>query len=361
MNKTSIEWTHRPGSVGMTWNPIRARIKGVRPKRKSGGTFCTKISPGCTHCYASSINKRFGTGEEFTVPNLEHHEFFIDEDILLAPILQKKPATIFVGDMFDLFHEAIPDEFIDRVYAVAAIADWHTYQFLTKRADRLLAYKTAPGRVKAISAAALDGQKLPIGPGFYCADDNEIYEVYWYKPKGLVCFSEDFGSAGTGVDDRHDCHVSVQNTGIKFTGLDFQWPLVNEWVGVSVENQEYADKRIPLLMQTPAAIRFLSVEPQLGPVDLSCFLGKLPEDGAPYPGKIDWVIDGGESGTGARSFDLVWAESLLGQCRAAGTAFFMKQMGRNARWEGIRLAGLDPKGGTMADWPKHLRVREFPA
>ena len=114
MNKTSIEWCSRPETRGpegaRTWNPIRARLKGASPKARSG-TFCTRISPGCQHCYASTINKRFGNGLEFTVPNLEQIEFFIDERILAEPIQAKKPCTIFVGDMFDLFHESIPGEF----------------------------------------------------------------------------------------------------------------------------------------------------------------------------------------------------------------------------------------------------------
>src|ERR1700676_606427 len=118
VNKTSIEWTHRPetgaAAGGFTWNPIRARLKDASPKARSG-TFCTRISPGCTHCYASTINKRFGTGAEYTVPNLAEHEFFIDDRILQEPVRRKKPATIFVGDMFDLFHEAIDVVFLGRV------------------------------------------------------------------------------------------------------------------------------------------------------------------------------------------------------------------------------------------------------
>jgi protein gp37 len=117
MNRTSIEWCNRPetrGPVGaMTWNPIRARLKGASHKARSG-TFCTRLSPGCTHCYASTINKRFGNGLEFTVPNLEQIEFFVDERFLEQPLQQKKPCTIFVGDMFDLFHEAIGPLLIGR-------------------------------------------------------------------------------------------------------------------------------------------------------------------------------------------------------------------------------------------------------
>jgi protein gp37 len=140
VNKTSIEWTHRPetggANGGFTWNPIRARLIGSSPKTRSG-TFCTRISPGCTHCYASTINKRFGNGLEFTVPNLEKIEFFVDERMLEEPLRRKKPATIFVGDMFDLFHQAIPQEMVAEVLRVAWKLPRHTFQFLTKRAERL--------------------------------------------------------------------------------------------------------------------------------------------------------------------------------------------------------------------------------
>jgi protein gp37 len=144
MNKTSIEWTD------LTWNPVRARRKGDKeilahisevadhgPLRERSGTFCTRISPGCTNCYASVINKRFGTGLEFTVPNLAQHEFFLDERILAEPVRRQKPSRIFVGDMFDLFHEAIPAEFVAEVLRVALKTPRHTFQFLTKRADRM--------------------------------------------------------------------------------------------------------------------------------------------------------------------------------------------------------------------------------
>ena len=217
MNRTSIEWTHRPqtGGVtgGFTWNPIRARhkFKGGSDGNGKTGTFCTRISPGCKNCYASVINKRFGTGAEYTVPNLADHEFYIDERILAEPLKRKKPATIFVADMFDLFHEAIPEEMIGHVWALMAQAQQHTFQVLTKRADQLL-------------------------------DLIGYAEARWGPFK--------------------------------------EWPLRNVWVGVSVEDQQRADERIPLLLQTPAAMRFLSVEPMLEAVDLV----QMGHDGA---GAID--------------------------------------------------------------------------
>jgi len=350
MNKTSIEWTHRPetggAAGGFTWNPIRARLKvcpdcghkhdltartcwqlqdiegGTRRclcETKQTGTFCTRISPGCTHCYASTINKRFGNGLEFTVPNLEKVEFFIDEKILEEPLRRKKPATIFVGDMFDLFHEAIPQEMVAEVLRVAWKLPRHTFQFLTKRAERMR---------RLVNAA----------------------QEHW---------SVEFG----------------------------EWM----WFGASVESQPYADARIPELFQTRCAVRFLSVEPMLEAVDLhgprsmamvDCGEAKCSNHSGLYCplDDINWVICGGESGPGARPFNLAWAESLLEQCRAAGVPFFMKQVGGNPVGEGLGTAKVhhgkpearyaqgsharvlwDSKGGTMSEWPEHLRVREFPA
>lgn len=305
MNKTSIEWTHRPETRGeaggMTWNPIRARLKGAATKARSG-TFCTRISPGCQHCYASTINKRFGNGLEFTVPNLDKIEFFLDDRILQEPIKQKQPCTIFVGDMFDLFHESIPAEFIAEVLRVAVKTPHHTYQFLTKRADRM----------KRLVTRA---------------------QEHWEQS-----FPE---------------HM---------------------WFGVSVEDNLRAIERIPKLQETPAGVRFLSVEPQLE--DIS-FTVESPELGSinllrgfdgcdpAIPG-IDWVICGGESGPGARAFFLEFAESVRDQCRTANVPFFMKQFGsntfaKNAVDEIVPIYLSDRKGGDPSEWPEHLRVRQFPS
>jgi protein gp37 len=136
MNKTSIEWTHRPGTVGMTWNPIRARFRDDAGNILKGWA-CTHASPGCLHCYAETINKRFGTGLPFSVPALSRVEFYLDEKILQEPPKAKKPCTIFVGDMFDLFHEAIPDSMILAVFDVMRISSNHVFQMLTKRTERM--------------------------------------------------------------------------------------------------------------------------------------------------------------------------------------------------------------------------------
>jgi protein gp37 len=290
VNKTSIEWCNRPGTLPRTWNPIRARLKGQSEKVHSG-TFCTRISPGCTNCYASAINKRFGNGLEYTVPNLENVEFFLSEKILQEPLKTKKPCTIFVGDMFDLFHEAIPDQLVfDVLTAIAEISYRHTFQALTKRADRMR----------------------------------------WFIEGWMRSHTER--------------------------------PIPNLWLGVSVESQKYADERIPLLLQTPAAVRFLSVEPQLEHVDL---LRAHLQCERPFstPG-VNWVICGGESGPKARPFNLAWAESLQEQCKAAGVAFFMKQVGSKPIGPNHLIPHIplrDRKGGDPSEWPESLRVREFPA
>ena len=276
----------------MTWNPIRAALKGFQSPEDAkrtirSGTFCTRISPGCTHCYASTINKRFGNGLEFTVPNLEKVEFFIDERILAEPLKQKKPCTIFVGDMFDLFHEKIPGEMIAEVLRVAWKLPRHTFQFLTKRADRM--------------------QRI------------------------VTLMLEKWGDLG-------------------------EQPRDHMWFGVSVEDQQRSSERVPFLQATPAAISFLSVEPQL-------------EEVSPDLREISWVICGGESGPGARPFNLAWAESLLAQCEAAHVPFFMKQLGSKPERDGVRYIGnfdgyrrheVTGKGGEMHQWPPSLRVREFP-
>ena len=168
------------------------------------------------------------------------------------------------------------------------------------------------------------------------------------------------------------------------------WPLPNVWLGTSVEDQKAADERIPHLLATPAAVRFLSCEPLLGPVDLTR-LTIIPPDPPHGPGvwmnaltghvigpddmlpeRVDWVIIGGESGPRARPMDLAWARSLVEHCRAAGIAPFVKQLGARPQIDGVPMSGGDPdgrgplvglrdrKGGDIDEWPADLRVREFP-
>lgn len=325
MSKTSIEWaTH-------VWNPLAAfdRTTGKR------GWFCTRVSDGCKNCYAAVINKRLGNGHDYQVRNLSKIEWRLVN--LDEPLRARKPRRYFVNSMTDLFHEDVPDEFIDQVFAVMAIATQHTFQILTKRPERAAAWMADDAR------GAVDGL------------------------------------------------LALQHE----TATVTEWPLPNVWLGTSVEDQQRADERIPHLLRTPAAVRFLSCEPLLGPIDFNidaeraghegvwwvdALTGKHDDMGrpcAPLP-RIDWVIVGGESGPGARPFNIAWAESLIEQCRRAGVACFVKQLGANpCRPDGIvrddtvhfapasaaHVIGSplnDRKGGNIEEWPAQLRVREFP-
>jgi protein gp37 len=312
MNKTSIEWTHRPetggSSGGFTWNPIRAR-RTIGNGKVLTGTFCTHASPGCTNCYAAAINKRFGTGMDYVAQNLKHHEFYVDQKILSEPAKRKKPATIFVGDMFDLFHEAISDEFILDVWDVMNQCRQHTFQVLTKRVERMADFVS---RLHLVFGGERDYFTL-VGP------------------------------------DSVNCGYMLSNV----------------WAGASVEDQQRANERIPYLLATPAKVRFLSVEPQLEEVNLRDAFIVGPEGGIDFAytkrQMIHQVICGGESGPGARPYRTEWALSIVNQCKDAGVACFVKQLGSHVMQDGVRRRKADRKGGDMSEWPHELRVREFPA
>ncbi len=342
MPETTIEWTDR------TWNPVRG---------------CSRISPGCVHCYAERHAGRFCNGHKViydgdgmpgnitTVgPPGPFHLFAerrsdgahwtgkvdLIEDKLLEPLSWRKPCRVFVNSMSDLFHENLPDEAIDRVFAVMALTPHITYQVLTKRADRMREYfgpsEEAGGMTRDVF---VEGQA------------QSLYEKR------------------TGEDPS--------------MWLAVHWPLPNVWLGVSVEDQQRADERIPHLLATPAAKRFVSYEPALGPVDfnriknergwfLQSVSGVIGVPDFKVSGKcLDWLIIGGESGPGARPFDIAWARQTVKQCKAAGVACFVKQLGARpkAPFEDdptgrYYMKLKDKKGGDMAEWPEDLRVREFP-
>jgi protein gp37 len=308
--QTSIEWTatvHPDGSVtpGSTWNPVRG---------------CVKVSPGCAHCYAETFAERFR--------GVKGHPYEQGFDVRLVPekldepLHWKKPRRVFVNSMSDLFQDGVPAEYIDRVFAVMALAPQHTFQVLTKRAERMQKYLTD----------AMD------------ADDITVAK---------------FEITGETWDFCNSPRVTL--------------PLPNVWLGVSVENQHFADERIPLLLQTPAAVRFISAEPLLEPVNVGLYLsrdGMFPMPGFrdPLPG-LNWVIVGGESSPSARLFNVEWARSIIAQCKAAGVPCFVKQLGRHPYDNRSSVPEAPPyefffedkKGGDMAEWPADLRVREFPA
>lgn len=494
---SSIEWTEA------TWNPVIG---------------CTPVSPGCLNCYAATMARRLeGMGKPEYAPKriapdgterIGHiaealepgtktvriaevrngRAVFTGEvrtltDRLDVPLKRRKPTMYFVNSMSDLFHEAVPFEFVDRVFAVTALCPQHTFQVLTKRPERMAEYltdKTTPFRVaRAIDVISVDQslatakeefRDVPGFPGYRVSNLGTVFgprtalqpqvgeqghcRVTLYKdgaahrelvhrlvlsvfdrpptdgeqachkngdPGCNAIHNLRWGTQSDNWQDRtrHGRHQSytkltpdeaaqikaliqagepAEHVGPRFGvsatqarniargdqwGIKppIQWPLPGVWLGTSVENQEQADKRIPHLLRCPAAVRFLSCEPLLGAVDLGQYLprtccmgerdyldmdgeymGSGPCDchGQPLPG-VDWVIAGGESGPGARPCDVAWIRSIVSQCRDAGVAVFVKQLGRrpvipaNEPW-----TCLDRKGGDPAEWPEDLRVREMP-
>ena len=262
MGTSKIEWTDA------TWNPV---------------TGCTKVSPGCAHCYAEDVAKRFWNGRPFE--DVRFHE-----DRLSQPLHWRKPRRVFVNSMSDLFHEALNDDELGSIFGVMQETPQHTYQVLTKRPERM-----------------------------------RQFMLKYYAP------------------------ASVRNV----------------WLGVSVENKRMVYERIPILQDTPAAVRFLSVEPLLEEVELMPW----QLDG------IDWVIVGGESGRKARPCNVAWVRKVVEDCAAADVQCFVKQLGSNPVEAGDRhdpwlaiesdddtrqIVLRDSKGGNWSEWPDYLRVREFP-
>ncbi|WP_280412567.1 phage Gp37/Gp68 family protein [Nocardia asiatica] len=227
-------------------------------------TGCDKVSPGCDHCYAEGIANRFAGTPQF--PN--GFGVTLRAERLGDPLKWRKPARVFVNSMSDLFHDDVPDKFIAKVFGVMAHADQHTFQVLTKR----------PGRMRSLLRS----------------------DAF----RELVFKSVDIELPDVMGDD---------------------WPLHNVWLGVSAEDQKWANIRIPALLDTPAAIRFVSAEPLLGPIDLGMWLEDDPEKFDVPP--LDWVIVGGESGRKARPMHPDWARNLRNQCEKAGVAFHFKQHG----------------------------------
>lgn len=316
---------------------------------------CRKCSPGCENCYAITTanirgnhpNEKIRSKFAPTVsgssgkPNWTGQVTF-NESVLLAAIKRKKPTVYFVNSLSDLFYDGVSDEIIDKHFAAFALAPQHRFLVLTKRADRMLEYfleihKRLPVRGQGVCTGGLP----------FCGCGHEA-----------------------APDRSHDSDVGY---------CDTEWPLRNVWLGTSVENQKYADERIPLLLQTPAAVRFLSVEPMLGAVGLRRistmkFRGAEVLDsltgtlegmfGDPCPTHlpaVDWVICGGESGLNSRPFYVKYARDIRDQCKAAGVPFFLKQLGAMPIDEDGSILQLNnKKGGDIDEFPEDLRVREMP-
>lgn len=288
--KTSIEWTER------TWNPV---------------TGCTKVSLGCDHCYAEAFAERWrGTPGH---PYEQGFDLKLWPERLDLPLRWKKPSMIFTNSMSDMLHTGVPDGFIMDVWRVMGEASHHTFQVLTKRADRMERWlgKWADTASDADVVKANGMPPMPRGP-------EAVRAVYSSgRSRLFAAMIERWGPPPEGA--AYPLYDWIE--GMRW------WPreLFNVWLGVSVESPSYYS-RIRHLQRTPARVRFLSCEPLLAP------LPDLPLDG------IHWVIVGGESGPGARPAELDWFREIRDQCVAAGVPFFLKQLGKV-------LAGGRGKGG----------------
>lgn len=317
MATTSIEWTRGDdGAAGVVWNPT---------------TGCDRVSPGCDNCYALTMAARLkamGQAKYQTDgdPRTSGPGFGVamHDEALTIPLRWRKPRRIFVNSMSDLWHARVPREFVARVFAVMAETPQHTYQILTKRPERM---------ARMLRDECQCGRQHPPGEHFRS-------EMEW------------------AATPHSPTYVPGLKSGIYHR---MQWPLPNVHLGTSVETQEYADRRIPALLDTPAAVRWISAEPLLGPVDLhNCggvdaieqdwIGGPTGGSGAPHP-LLSWVVVGGESGPGARPMKLDWARTLVRDCQAAGVPVFVKQLG--SRWATYHH--------DFGLFPDDLRVRQHPA
>ena len=328
MNKTRIAWTD------MTWNPV---------------TGCTKVSAGCKNCYAEKVFPRPYPGRKFT--DVQCHP-----DRLEQPLRIRKPKKIFVNSMSDLFHEDVID-FIPDVFAIMALAHWHTFQVLTKRPERMLEI---------------------INDDVFRDTVDACISMYLENPDRPPSLQWD--SSARRTDDARATAPDVTD--------DKYWPLPNVWLGISAENQETFMQRMKIFKDVPAAVKFLSAEPLLGEIEMYKS-GTTTTPAHDYLVYVDWVVTGGESGafSKVRPCALEWIESIIKQCDNYRIPCFVKQLGYKvvseyrtapadmmSKPEKLKpedyapngevwawVAGLqDRKGADPAEWPKEYQVQQFP-
>lgn len=360
---TTIPWTDE------TWNPIRARFTDPLTGEVRQGWHCERVSAGCGQgygndqrggCYAEVRNKGFynlGTKLPYTRQSRDKVEIYLDEEALLQPLRWKKARRIFPCSMTDWMGAWVPDEWIDRMLAVAALCPQHTFLFLTKRAERLCGY------LQGLADSATHLSR---------AAEWASESAHWLIACGAMRRDKEDQESDDGSDYLYEKLLVTAREGFS-----------NCWQGISCEDQKTADERIPYLLQTPAAVRFISAEPLLGPVefsDVSRRSDAVEQLGRRALAGIDWVIVGGESGPRARPFNVQWGRSIIGQCKAASVPVFMKQLGAKPYLHcddqtsavGFYLGPPDDgqnylvllkdrKGEDLAEWPEDLRIREFPA
>lgn len=293
-NKSHIEWTDA------TWSPV---------------TGCTKVSDGCKNCYAArEVETRWSKNPRSVWYGRPFTDVQCHDGQLGVPLHWRKPRRIFVCPRADLFHESVPDAFIDKVFAVMALAPQHTFQVLTKRAARMQIYS------QRFTQHINDVQRTIMQWG-------DSGGRSWPFPSIRMPRWEFFNNAAVTTFS----------------------PLRNVHIGVSVEHQAAADERIPLLLETPAAVRWVSAEPLLGPVNIEKWLrprqranpdgygGDLPVGWTTDFTRLDWIVAGGESGPKARPMHPNWVRSLRDQCQAAGVPFLFKQWGEWAPYDRGRV------------------------
>lgn len=297
---------------------------------------CSLASPGCTNCYAMKQAHRFPVRQGLTVPSkggmVWTGEVRLSETALLQPLRWRRPRTIFWNAHGDTFHDKVPDDWIDRMFAVMALTPQHKHLVLTKRSARMRAYFNGPyADGNGVCARVADQiQALANTPGLMRPGPIGA-KVWMQRPIGPMTAE------------------GVPEFGFRAFIFPNMWPLPNVWLGVSVEDQARAAERIPDLLATPAAGRFLSCEPLLGPVDLATLQEGLPVNAwLTWLDGLDGVIVGGESGPGARPMHPDWARSLRDQCAAAGVDFHFKLWGD---WRmGDELLGEPPRARESGFW-----------
>lgn len=315
MGETKIQW------ADFTFNPWLG---------------CSKVSAGCANCYAESLmdkrygKVRWGQGQprRRTTPAYWRQPLRWNREAMAVGVRRR----VFCASLADVFDEEVSDEWRHELFALIGLTRGLDWLLLTKRPEKMHRWKTE-----------LDFGKV-----------NDYART---------------------ISKRDDIAVlPTQRHGMVPGG----WPLENVWLGVSVENQEAADLRIPVLLRTSAVVRFVSYEPALGLVDFTPYWRVVSD---PYSW-LGWVIVGGESGPGARPFNVSWARSAILQCRSFGAACFVKQFGAQVRWNGnapawpagvdaaeavgepahtFRMRLRDHKGGDPSEWPEDIRVREIPS
>lgn len=289
---------------------------------------CSRISTGCEHCYAEQFTHRFaGVGEKFEGLTTRSKrkagprwtgKILLAPERLSQPLRWARPRIIFVNSLSDVFHKEVPFTFVAAMFGVMGLAQNHVFQLLTKRHERMAEF------FKWLEFQATQVDKISIFQ--FCLEHLDALMIN----EGLRHSKEDIKIPPELLNG----------------DVSFHWPLANVWMGVSVENQEFADKRIPTLRKIPAEVRFLSMEPLVGEITRLDLRG------------IHWVILGGESGHGARPMDPDWARFVRDQCGKQVVPFFMKQWGQHDA-DGLRVrskkaAGCLLDGIEYKEWPSAL-------